>query len=146
MNTDKRHGRVARTSFPSRLNAGCQRRFALSCSKCYDCAVATNEAGYQPRTLHPLIRWAAFTGIALLVVRRLVYVTFPNFLPSSAWPPESWWAGVLANAVFELILLTFLLGVPFCIYFFRLRYASSRDLLIDCAAAVTLYLTALLML
>jgi hypothetical protein len=109
--------------------------------------VATNEAGYQPRTLHPLIRWAAFTGIALLVVRRLV-LTFPNFLPSSAWPPEPWWAGVLANAVFELILLTFLLGVPFCIYFFRLRtgHTSVRDLLIDCAAAVSLYLAALFLL
>ena len=107
-----------------------------------------NEAGYQPRTLHPLIRWAAFTGIALLVVRRLLYVTFPNFLPSSRWQPASWWAGVLANAAFELVLLAFLLGVPFCIYFFRLRkgHTSARDLLIDCAAAVSLYLTALLLL
>jgi hypothetical protein len=108
--------------------------------------VATNEAGYQPRTIYRLIRWAAFTGIALLVVRRLVYVTFPNFLPSSRWPPESWWAGVLSNAVFELLLLMFLLGVPFCIYFFRLRYTSARELLIDCAAAGGLYLTALLLL
>ena len=110
--------------------------------------MTTNEAGYQPRTLHPLIRWAAFTGIALLVVRRLVYVTFPNFLPSSAWRPEAWWAGVLANAAFELILLMFLLGVPFCIYFFSLRtgQTSARDLLIDCAAAGTLYLTALFLL
>ena len=82
--------------------------------------MATNEAGYQPRTLHPLTRWAAFTGIAVMGVRRLVYVKFPNFLPSSAWRPESWWAGVLINAVFELILLMLLLGVPFCIYFFRL--------------------------
>lgn len=76
----------------------------------------------------------------------MLYVTFPNFLPSSAWPPESWWAGVLANAVFELILLLFLLGVPFCIYFFRLRYTRARDLLIDCAAAGSLYLTALFLL
>jgi hypothetical protein len=110
--------------------------------------VATNEAGDQPRTLHPLIRWAAFTGIALLVVRRSVYVMFPNFLPSSAWPPESWWAGVLASAVFELILLTLLLGVPFGIYYFRLRTGNTnaRDLLIDCAATVGLYLAALLLL
>jgi hypothetical protein len=95
-----------------------------------------------------LIRWAAFTGIALLAVRRLVYVTFPNLLPSSAWPPESWWAGLLANAVFELILLMFLLGVPIGIYFFRLRtgQTSGRDLLIDFAAAVGLYLAALLLL
>jgi hypothetical protein len=108
--------------------------------------MATSEAGDQPRTLHPLIRWAAFTGIALLAVRRLLYVTFPNFLPSSRWRPESWWAGVLANGVFELILLMFLLGVPVCIYFFRLRYTRARDLLIDCAAAGSLYLTALLFL
>lgn len=110
--------------------------------------MATNEAGYQPRTYHPLIRWAAFTGIALLVVRRLVYRTFPNFLPSSAWRPESWWAGLVVSAVFELILLVFLLGIPVCIYFFRLRSGdtSVRDLLIDCAAAVSLYLTALLLL
>jgi hypothetical protein len=110
--------------------------------------VATNEAGCQPRTLGPLIRWAAFTGIALLVVRRAVYVMFPNFLPSSAWPRESWLAGVLASALFELLLLTLLLGVPFGIYFFRLRNGNTnaRDLLIDCAAAVGLYLTALLLL
>jgi hypothetical protein len=110
--------------------------------------VATNEAGYQPRTLHPLIRWAAFTGIALLVVRRLVYVIFPNFLPSSAWPPQLWWTGALLNAAFELILLVFLLGVPFGIYFFRLRTGNTnaRDLMFDCAAAVGLYLTALLLL
>ena len=110
--------------------------------------MATNEAGYQPRALYPLIRWAAFTGIALLVVRRLVYVMFPNFLPSSAWPRESWWAAVLINAVFELILLAFLLGVPFGIYYLRLRTGNTnaRDLLMDCAAAVGLYLTALLLL
>ena len=108
--------------------------------------MATNAAGYPPRTLYPLIRWAAFTGVALLVVRRLLYTTFPNFLPSSAWRPESWWAGVLINAVFELILLMFLLVVPFGIYYFRLRYPSARDLLIDCAAAVSLYLTALFLL
>ena len=52
----------------------------------------------------------------------------------------------MINAVFELILLMVLMGVPFCIYFFRLRYASARDLLIDCAAAGSLYLTALLLL
>ena len=110
--------------------------------------MATNEAGYRPRTLHPLIRWAAFTGIALLVVRRLVYVIFPDFLPSSAWRPESWLAGVLINAAFELILLVFLLGIPFCIYYFRLRTGNTnaRDLLIDCGAAVSLYLAALLLL
>jgi hypothetical protein len=72
--------------------------------------MAINEVRYQP-----LIRWAAFTGIALLVGRKLLSVTFPSFLPSSAWRPESWWAGVLASAAFELILLIFLLGVPFCI-------------------------------
>ena len=95
-----------------------------------------------------MIRWAAFTGIALLVVRRLVYVLFPNFLPSSAWRPESWLAGALANAVFELILLAFLVGVPCGIYVLRLRTANTnaRDLLIDCAAVVGLYLSALLLL
>ncbi|MCX6627574.1 MAG: hypothetical protein NTW28_08095 [Candidatus Solibacter sp.] len=108
--------------------------------------MAANEGEHQPRTLRPLTRWAAFTGIAFMVVRRLVYVIFPNFLPSSAWRPESWWAGVLINAVFELILLVLLMGVPFCIYFFRLRYTSARDLLIDCAAAASLYLTALFLL
>jgi hypothetical protein len=108
--------------------------------------MAEDEAGFQPRTLHPLTRWAAFAGIALMVIRRLVYVTFPTFLPSSRWRPESWWAGVLITAVFELILLVVLIGVPFCIYFFRLRYTSARDLLIDCAAALSLYLTALFLL
>jgi hypothetical protein len=75
-----------------------------------------------------------------------VYATFPNALPSSAWRPESWLAGLLATAAFELILLVLLLGVPFCIYFFRLRpgHTRPRDLWIDCAADVSLYLTALL--
>jgi hypothetical protein len=132
---------------PLRLNAG----LPLVARDCYDCDMATNEAGYRlrtlhPRTLHPLTRWAAFTGIGLLVARRLVYLTFPNFLPSSAWRPESWWAGLLISAVFELILLMVLIGVPFCIYFYRLRYTSARDLLIDCAAAGSLYLTALFLL
>ena len=109
--------------------------------------MTTSEAEHQPRNLL-LIRWAAFTGIALLAVRRWVYATFPNFLPSSAWPRESWLAGVLASAAFELVLLVFLLGIPFCIYRFRLRagHTGARDLLIDCAAAVSLYLAALFLL
>jgi hypothetical protein len=81
-----------------------------------------------------------------MVVRRLLYILFPNFLPSSAWPPESWRKAVLIDAVFELILLAVLISVPFCIYFFRLRYTKSRDLLIDSAAAGSLYLTALFLL
>jgi hypothetical protein len=105
-----------------------------------------SDTGYQPRTIHPLARWAAFAGIALMVVRSLVYRTFPNFLPSSAWPQKSWNEGVLISAVFELILLMVLVGVPFCIYFFRLRYKGVRDLLIDCAVAGSLYLTALFLL
>jgi hypothetical protein len=41
-----------------------------------------------------------------------------------------------------------LLAVPFCIYYFRLRkgQTTARDLLIDCAAAAALYITALLLL
>jgi hypothetical protein len=110
--------------------------------------MATNEAGDHPRSIHPLTRWAAFAGIALLVVRRLLYLTFPNLLPSSAWRPESWGTGLLISALFELILLIVLLGVPFCICLFRLRtgHTTARDLLIDCAAAASLYLTALLLL
>jgi hypothetical protein len=135
-------GTINHVSFHSRLNAGLP---SIARGR-YNRDVATSEAGNQPRTFYPLIRWAAFTGAALLVMRRLMYATFPNFLPSSAWRPESWWAGVLINAVFELILLMFLLGVPFGIYFFRLRYTSARDLLIDCAAAMSLYLTALFLL
>jgi hypothetical protein len=110
--------------------------------------VTTNEAGYLPRTVQPLIRWAAFTGAGLLAVRRLIYLLFPTFLPSSAWPRESWLAGVLVNAAFELVVFTLLLAVPFGIYYFRLRRGdtSGRDLAIDCAAAASLYLTALLFL
>ena len=107
-----------------------------------------NEAGYRPRTLRPLTRWAAFTGIALLVVRRSVYVAFPNALPSSAWPPTLWLTGTLATAAFELIVLLLLLGVPFCFYYFRQRngHTSARDVWIDCAAAAGLYLAAFLLL
>lgn len=110
--------------------------------------MATNEAGYRPRSLHPLTRWAAFTGIALLLVRRFVYFAFPSFLPSSAWSPSLWLTGTLATAAFELIVLLLLLGVPFCLYFFRLRggSTSARDLWIDCAATGALYLAALLLL
>jgi hypothetical protein len=107
--------------------------------------VGAKAAGYRPRNL---IRWAAFIGIALLALRRLVYATFPTFRPSSAWRPELWWAGVLAEAVFTLVVLLFLLGVPFCMYRFRLRtgHTSARDLLIDCAAVASLCLNALLLL
>ena len=54
----------------------------------------------------------------------------------------------MLNAVFELILLMVLIAVPLCIYFFRLRnrHTSARDLLIDCAAAGSLYLTTLFLL
>jgi hypothetical protein len=47
-----------------------------------------------------------------------------------------------------LLLLVLLLAGPVCIYFFRLRSgnANRRDLLIDCAAAATLYLAALFLL
>ena len=105
--------------------------------------MATTTAGF-----HPLARWAAFTGIALLALRKLVSLTFPNAIPSSAWRPESWTTGLLITAAFEFVLLTLLLAVPVCIYFFRLRarHANGRDLLIDCAAGVTLYLTALFLL
>lgn len=108
--------------------------------------MATHEAEYQPRSLHPLIRWAAFVGIALLGARRLLYAIFPDLLPSSAWGPEHWGAGLLINALFELVLLVFLLGVPYGIYRFRLRggQTNARDLLTDCAAAVGLYVSALL--
>jgi hypothetical protein len=102
-----------------------------------------NEARYRPQTLHPLARWAAFTGIALLVVRRAARIAFPNLLPSNTWRPESWWIGVLIEGAFDLILLL-LLAVPFCIY--RSRHASVRDLLLDSAAAVSLCLAAVLLL
>ena len=109
--------------------------------------MAAHEAGYAARTLR-WIRWAAFGGVTLLIVRRLLYVILPGFLPSSAWPRDSWLAGLLTDAAFELVLLTLLVGVPFCIYWFRLRAGrtTARDLLIDCAAAASLYLTTLFLL
>ena len=114
---------------------------------CYDLAVVTNEVGDQPRFLQPVIRWAAFSGIALLVLRRLVYATFPGFLPSSAWRPGSWGAGLLLTAAFELLLVLLLLGVAVCMYFgLRSAHTRARDLWIDCSAAVGLYLTALFLL
>jgi hypothetical protein len=59
------------------------------------------------------------------------------------------WAGIAANAGIELALLMVLLGVPFCVYCaFRLRTArsSARCLLIDVAAAVSLYIAAIFLL
>ena len=81
-------------------------------------------------------------------MRRLVYSIFPGWLPSSRWRPEHWLAGTLATAVFELIVLALLVGIPVCIYFFKLRtgHTSARDLCMDCAAAASLYLAALLLL
>ena len=110
--------------------------------------MTTNEAGYQPRSLRPLIRWAAFTGIALLVMRRFLYATFPNLLPSSAWRRENWMAGLLASAAFDFIVLLLLTGVPLGIYYFGLRRGntSARDLFIDCAAATGLFLATVLVL
>lgn len=91
-----------------------------------------------------MIRWAAFTGVALLVAKRLTRAAFPNLLPSSSWQPEFWWRGLALEAIFVLLLLALLLGVPYCI--FRSRHASARDLLFDLAAAVSLYLSTLLLL
>ncbi len=108
--------------------------------------MATSESGYQPRSLQPLIRWAAFFGIALLVARKLLYASFPNLRPTSAWPHDLWWAGLLMEAVFDLILLAFLLGVPFFIFRLRNARTTARDLLIDCAAAASLYATTLFLL
>ena len=110
--------------------------------------MVTNEVGGQPRFLQPLVRGAAFTGIALLVLRRLLSAAFPGLLPSSAWRPGSWGAGLLLSAAFELLLLLLLLVVPVCIYFLRPRSANTlaRDLWINCSAAVGLYLTALFLL
>jgi hypothetical protein len=94
-----------------------------------------------------LTRWAAFTGIVLLVLRRFLYARFPGVLPSRAWRPESWFAGLLLNGIFELILLALLLAVPFCVYRFRRAgLADGRDFAIDCAAVGALYLSALLLL
>jgi hypothetical protein len=114
----------------------------------YACDVATNASRIPAtRTIQPLIRWAAFTGIILLVVRRFVYLAFPNLLPSRAWQPEWWRVGLLIDGIIELFLIILLLGVPVCIYFFRLRtgQTSVRDMLIDCASGVGLYLAALLL-
>jgi hypothetical protein len=106
--------------------------------------MATDELRSQARSLHPLIRRASLTGIALLVATRLTRAVSPNLLPSSSWRPEFCWLGVTIAATFELLLLVLLLGVPYCI--FRSRYASARDLLLDFAAAVSLYLATLLLL
>src|ERR1022692_2848187 len=103
--------------------------------------MATQEAASTRRDFVPLIRWAAFTGIGLLVMRRVTYSLFPGLLPSHAWRPQNWLAGTLATAGFELILLAILLGVPVGIYFWRLRGGptNGRALLIDCGAAAGLY-------
>jgi hypothetical protein len=102
----------------------------------------------RSQSLHALARWAACAGILLLALRKLLSLTFPNAIPSNAWQPESWAAGLLITALFELVLLTLLLGIPFWIYYFRLRTGNTtpRELVIDCAAAVTLYLMALFLL
>ena len=108
----------------------------------------THAEGYEARNVHPMIRWAAFTGIALLIVRRFVYATFPNVLPSARWPRESWVTGTILTMAFEAFVIALLLGVPYSIYRFRLRRGETngRDLMIDCGAAGTLYLAALLLL
>ena len=110
--------------------------------------MATHHAAFPSRTLQPLIRWAACTGIALLIVRRFVYALFPGFLPSNAWSVENWGAGLLFSAAFELTIVLLLVGAPTAIYFARrrLEYANPRDLVLDYAAVIGLYLTAFLFL
>ena len=97
--------------------------------------MVSSETESQVRAIHPPIRWVALAGIFFMVLRSLVYKIFPSFLPSSAWRPETWGEAVWIAAVFELILLTVLIGVPFCMYYFRSRYTNSRELMLDCAAA-----------
>ena len=107
----------------------------------------THEVAFPPQTLHRLARWAAFTGVALIVLRRFLYLTYPALMPSSAWRPELWLAGTLATAFFELILLFVLLGVPYCLFtaWRRAGQVVARELWIDCGTVVGLYLTALLL-
>jgi hypothetical protein len=106
--------------------------------------MAMKEVSFRPRTHYELARWASFGGIAMLAVRRLARAAFPNLLPSNAWPAESWWIGGLIDAAFDLVRVLLLLAVPFCIY--RSRHTSAHDLLIDFAAAASLYLAAVLLL
>ena len=106
--------------------------------------MAKDELRSEAHSLHALIRWAALTGVLLLLLKKVVRAALPNLLPSNSWRPEFWWRGFAMEATFELLLLVLLLGLPYCM--FRSRHRSARDLLLDFAAVVSLYGATLLLL
>jgi hypothetical protein len=99
-----------------------------------------------------IIRSASATALFAMAVRRLIYLQFPNFLPSNAWNPDSRlsrWAGIVANAGFELLLQLTLLGAPVALliaYRTRVPQHSNRALAITASAVLVMYAAAWLLL
>lgn len=96
-------------------------------------------------SLHILIRWCACLGTAMLLIRRVLYLNFPDFLPSKTWAPHSTsakWAGIAVNGITELILQLILLGLPICLYVAASTHRgghSRSPLVVDAAFSGVLY-------
>jgi len=99
-------------------------------------------------TFDQLIRWGASVGIAVLLLRRLLFNRYPGFLPTRIWHPTSSaakWTGLAVDAATVFTLLIVLLGLPFCLYFairLRDRLHHAQALVIDALCVAALYGTA----
>ena len=102
--------------------------------------------------IHALIRWSSGLGTAVLGARRILYLAYPDFLPSRRWQPHSEharWAGIAVNSSAELILLLILLGIPFLLHL-SVRVREGRlwtyPFAVDLAFSAILYGTAYILL
>ena len=105
-----------------------------------------------PAQLRLYFRWSASLAIAVLILRRFLYVAVPTLLPRPSWHPATMaekWTGLTFAAFFDGLMILALLGSPLCLYLlFRLRASDSKQSQLwgDAVLLVALYALAALLL
>jgi len=95
-----------------------------------------------------LLRCSALIGILVLSVRRLIFITYPDFLPSQQGNPGSsiaMWAGVAVNCILLPTIVFTVMGAPLFLYLAIRAYSSKtqqRRLILDIALSLNLYVFA----
>ena len=102
-----------------------------------------NQHRMRVSTLHLCIRFGACCGILVLVVRRLLFLHSPDFLPSKYWLPRSAsakLAGIVVNGATELVLQLLLLGLPIFLFIAARIDRTRRQLILNVAFSIALYI------
>jgi len=100
------------------------------------------------RTLHFWLRTGAVVGTTVFLLRRLLYLLYPDALPSHAWHPATTtarWLGSVANGLIFMVAYVALMGVPLCLFLVFTtgqHRAGMRKVLTDLAFAAVLYAAA----